>query len=249
MTKRTKLAAPLFALYALGASLPVSAQEAPPAEAVESVPAPKSVEKKGERVEGEVLEVIRPDIPTPDPDAPRLINWREARPNQADYPAKAWLEGAEGTVGYQINVDAEGKATRCFVDSSSGEPALDKATCAILMARAQFEPRRNEQGEAVAGIYKRGHRWRIREPEVPGTFRFEATFVLDETGRARDCEVSALDGSLPDELRRMAEKNACPFGQRRATAPYRDENGVPIAKRVTVKFAAQVSDVEPKAED
>jgi len=249
MTKSTNFAASLLALSALGASLPVSAQDAPPSEAVESDPVTRSVGKKVETVEGELLETMMPNFPNRNPDAPTLTNWREARPKQADYPAEAWLAGDEGVVKYQIAVDAEGKATKCSISASSGVPALDMVTCTVLMARAQFEPRINEEGEAIAGVYEGRHRWRKREPEITGSFRFVANFVIDEQGVASQCEVEALEGTLPRGMAKSIEKNPCPFGSRSSRIPFRDENGVPIAKRVSVEFAAQVSDVEPKAED
>ena len=249
MIKSTNFAGPLLALCALGSSLPVSAQEAAPSEAVESDPVTQSVEKKVEKVEGALLEVMIPDFPSRDPDAPRLTNWREARPNQADYPAEAWLEGAEGVVGYQITVDAQGRATGCSVSASSGVPALDKVTCTVLMARAQFEPRINEEGEAIAGVYEGRHHWRKRESDITGSFRFVANFVIDEQGRASQCSVEALEGPLPRGMAKSIEKDPCPFGNRSNRIPFRDENGVPIAKRVSVEFAAQVSDVEPKSQD
>lgn len=221
----------LTALSAACASIPVLAQTTERTEALQAMIEDMS-ESQGDNKGG-----------------PRLTNRALARPEQADYPPQSWLAGEEGAVRYEVAVDESGAVTSCTISESSGHEALDQATCDILIKRAEFEPALNEYGEAIAGTYRGRHRWRKREPQVPGAFQFEATFTLDETGRARDCEVSAIDGALPDELRRMAEKNACPFGERRATAPYRDENGVPVAKRVTVRFGATVDELTAKSED
>lgn len=231
----------IIALFAACGGHPALAQEAGEGQGVATPEAaPES---------SPVRATTRPNFFNRDPNGPQITNWKETRPTQADYPAQSWLDGEEGAVRYEIAVDAAGQATKCMILESSGHAALDKRTCDIVMERARFTPAQNEADEAIDGVHPGSHRWRKRELEVPGNFRFAATFILDEKGRTRDCELQTLDGDMPRNLEEMARKNACPFGARSSTAPYRDANGLPMAKRVTVEFTAQVSDVEPKSED
>lgn len=173
-----------------------------------------------------------------------LTNWREANSIQADYPPASWLADEEGLVVYEIAVDAAGKATGCTIAETSGHKALDKAACAAVIERGVFAPAQNEAGEGVEGVYRGRHFWRKRTPEVPGPFRFKATFTVDERGRAVDCVVDQAQGELPFGMEQSLAKNPCPFGSGSNLIPYRDENGVPMAKRVTFEFSAQVSDAE-----
>ncbi|MEM7701018.1 MAG: TonB family protein [Pseudomonadota bacterium] len=182
-------------------------------------------------------------------DGAQMTNWLEAQPQPADYPAASWLAGEEGLVRFQIAVDAQGKPSRCSITESSGYAALDKTTCGLVMERGEFTAAANEAGEAVNGVYEGRHRWRKRDPEVPGSFRFKATFVVDEEGRSSQCVIEALEGSLPSGMEKSIERNPCPFGSRRNRIPYRDENGVPVAKNVVVEFSAKVSDFEANASE
>jgi TonB family protein len=57
-----------------------------------------------------------------------------------DYPTEALASNAEGTVEYEVGIDPGGRPNSCKVTISSGNAALDQATCATVMAKARFRP-------------------------------------------------------------------------------------------------------------
>lgn len=84
--------------------------------------------------------------------------------SDADYPADAIRRGASGAVQFTLDVDAGGVPIRCTI-TGPADPELDRATCAIFMARARFEPARDSAGRAVPGIVSSRMRWVLPEPE------------------------------------------------------------------------------------
>lgn len=76
-----------------------------------------------------------------------------------DYPAMAIEQGLFGTVEVAFTVDDTGRATACTTVKSSGSTLMDEATCAATMPRARFEPARDAQGRAVAGLALRRVHW------------------------------------------------------------------------------------------
>ncbi len=68
-----------------------------------------------------------------------------------DYPDSARNRRAEGTAGFRLEIDATGRVIRSTVTQSTGDPALDAQTCAIILGRVQYIPARDAAGRAVAG--------------------------------------------------------------------------------------------------
>jgi protein TonB len=66
-----------------------------------------------------------------------------------DYPASAQASGAEGTSQAQITIGSDGRVVGCDIIRSSGNSALDSATCNILRRRAKFTPARDSNGQAT----------------------------------------------------------------------------------------------------
>jgi protein TonB len=64
-----------------------------------------------------------------------------------DYPASAQSAGAEGTAQAQLTVGPDGRVESCNITRSSGNSALDSATCNILRRRAKFTPARDSNGQ------------------------------------------------------------------------------------------------------
>ncbi|MEL6877891.1 MAG: hypothetical protein AAGL68_07315, partial [Pseudomonadota bacterium] len=61
-------------------------------------------------------------------------------------------------------------------------------------------------------------------------------------------EFISMDGYFPQKMlvvivRDRARGRLCPGGRSNRGVPYRDEDGVPVAKRVTVTFDVQLEDV------
>lgn len=76
-----------------------------------------------------------------------------------DYPPEARAARAEGTVGANVDIGRDGRVTRCTVVQSSGNSALDAATCRLIEQRFRYEPARNAAGEPVPDRLGRRQRW------------------------------------------------------------------------------------------
>jgi protein TonB len=64
-----------------------------------------------------------------------------------DYPASAQAAGAEGTARASLTVGPDGRVVACNITQSTGNGALDSATCNILRRRAKFIPARDSNGQ------------------------------------------------------------------------------------------------------
>lgn len=105
--------------------------------------------------------------PTLGAGAPRPVRPVASLVDYADYPVDAIRRGASGTVAVSIDVSAAGTPTRCTV-TQAADPALDAATCEILMTRAHFEAGRNRRGEPIAGTFSSRIRWILPDDSGSG---------------------------------------------------------------------------------
>ncbi|HEU4651467.1 MAG TPA: TonB family protein, partial [Croceibacterium sp.] len=80
-----------------------------------------------------------------------------------DYPRRALVDGAEGSVGYRLVVSTLGRVASCELTQPSGNRALDDATCRLITRRARFEAATDETGAKVLGTYSGSVRWEIPE--------------------------------------------------------------------------------------
>jgi TonB family protein len=78
-----------------------------------------------------------------------------------DYPKAALREEEEGTVGFTLQIGADGLVTKCAVTSSSGSAALDSATCSVLTERARFAPALDRRGKPTVDSLASRIIWRI----------------------------------------------------------------------------------------
>lgn len=88
-----------------------------------------------------------------------------------DYPAEALRKGEQGATGYRLDVDARGCVTGCTIVHPSGIPALDEATCPLLMRRARFRPAIDVNGAPIASTYSNVNWWLLPTPIPPGWTR------------------------------------------------------------------------------
>jgi TonB family protein len=111
-----------------------------------------------------------------------------------DYPAEAVKQGIEGSVFFEVDVDATGKPTACRIGASSGSQILDEATCKAVLARAKFEPALNASGKPVAGRYGRTTSWRLPTISEAG---YRAA-ILDFSGDPKHpiCTIKELGANL-----------------------------------------------------
>ncbi len=174
------------------------------------------------------------------PETPYPITGEALAIEGVDYPPASYLAKEEGKVGYQMAIDAQGKATDCSVTQSSGFARLDDATCSILMARnPEFSPAVSPDGEPIAGTFQGSADWVIREPDF-GNMSVEVAYVIDAKGGIESCEIIELSGDMPDDLDPAIVCERSPIG---TGAVYRNEQGIPVRKRVTVQFRTEVKDV------
>lgn len=71
-----------------------------------------------------------------------------------DYPAEVqrrWPRG--GRIFTRLWIEPSGRATRCDVMRSFGDPVADRLTCSLITERALFRPARDSQGRPVASWY------------------------------------------------------------------------------------------------
>lgn len=94
--------------------------------------------------------------PPPAPPAPRKVSAAKAKGSllglfsDEDYPASAQAAGAEGTAQASLTIGADGRVSGCSITRSSGNSALDAATCSILRRRAKFSPAIDSNGKATS---------------------------------------------------------------------------------------------------
>jgi zinc protease len=84
-----------------------------------------------------------------------------------DFPKKAQREGLTGAVVYRLAVDSGGRVRHCEIATSSGQPPLDKATCALLKERARFTPATDAGSHAIASVFGGTVRWALPAPPAP----------------------------------------------------------------------------------
>jgi protein TonB len=98
--------------------------------------------------------------PPPPPPPPRKVESARARGDVRtlfstdDYPASAQSAGAEGTAQAQLTIGPDGRVVGCSLIRSTGNGALDAATCNILRRRAKFTPARDSSGNPTTDTYQ-----------------------------------------------------------------------------------------------
>jgi protein TonB len=97
--------------------------------------------------------------PPPPPPPPRKVESARARGDvrslfsSDDYPASAQSAGAEGSAQAQLTIGPDGRVVGCSLVRSTGNGALDSATCNILRRRAKFTPARDSSGNPTTDTY------------------------------------------------------------------------------------------------
>ena len=76
-----------------------------------------------------------------------------------------WDARAAGTVTYRATIGTNGRLSDCRVTRSSGNPALDAATCALALRHVRFRPARDERGKKVADSALFEQEWTVDRRE------------------------------------------------------------------------------------
>jgi protein TonB len=103
-----------------------------------------------------VIQPVVPSPPAPPPPPRKVVSAQSAKGDLRtlfsadDYPASAQAAGAEGTSQASITIGPDGRVVGCNIIRSSGNTALDSATCNIIRRRAKFVPARDSNGNATS---------------------------------------------------------------------------------------------------
>ncbi|HEX6661351.1 MAG TPA: TonB family protein [Sphingomicrobium sp.] len=126
----------------------------------------------------QITTVVSPVIPPvapappapPPPPPPKKIEPARAKGDvrmlfsDSDYPASAQAAGAQGTAQAQLTIGPDGRVVGCSLVRSTGNGALDAATCNILRRRAKFTPAHDTSGAATTDTYTTPPiTWRLAE--------------------------------------------------------------------------------------
>ncbi|MDH2132966.1 energy transducer TonB [Sphingobium yanoikuyae] len=76
-----------------------------------------------------------------------------------DYPTDDKRPQGEGTTFFALLIAPNGQAIRCDITQSSGSTALDRKTCALILARAKFTHATDETGSAIHSQWHSRVRW------------------------------------------------------------------------------------------
>ena len=97
--------------------------------------------------------VTPPPAPPPPPPPHKTVSAQSARGDLRtlfsadDYPAAAQAAEAQGTAQATLTISPSGQVIGCSLVRSTGNGALDSATCNILRRRAKFTPARDSNGQ------------------------------------------------------------------------------------------------------
>ncbi|MBV9842887.1 MAG: energy transducer TonB [Sphingomonadaceae bacterium] len=78
-----------------------------------------------------------------------------------DYPPAALRNNEQGTVGFKLEVGADGRVTNCTVTSSSGFSDLDETACKLLTRRARFTPAKDASGNPMTDTFASRFTWQV----------------------------------------------------------------------------------------
>jgi protein TonB len=96
-------------------------------------------------------------------DGPAIRTRRiEGQFTSRDYPREASRAGIEGITVARLAIGANGRVSECIVRASSGNEALDRATCGIIISRFRFEPARDIRGDPTTDMVEWEQNWSLR---------------------------------------------------------------------------------------
>ncbi|WP_265563793.1 energy transducer TonB [Sphingomicrobium arenosum] len=147
-----------------------------------------------------------------------------------DYPADALRLDQEGAVRARLAITPQGTVSECVIVETSGSPALDRATCDILMERATFDPAVNNQGRLVEASYTTPLiHWRIHRQSVRAQSYAAAAdgvdppliFGFSSEGKPRRCEqlIFGADGISAQPCTSIQKTGALVIGMLIVTDP------------------------------
>lgn len=105
-----------------------------------------------------------------------------------DYPPAALRANETGVVSFELKVSSTGGVAGCRV-TGPASPALDEATCTLLLARARFSPALDKTGRPIEAVFNSRVTWKMPEQQaVPlGNWHSIALVGYDAKGTATSC--------------------------------------------------------------
>lgn len=85
--------------------------------------------------------------------------WQSGTIKDSDYPRSTSAAKRGGDVEVHFTIQPTGRVTHCRVRRSSGDSALDNATCRLIEARFRFRPATNAAGAPIASEYGWRQSW------------------------------------------------------------------------------------------
>lgn len=82
--------------------------------------------------------------------SPVLISVEPTHPIIEDLPVN---QKQTWTVGFNVSVNAYGRADSCIVTKSSGNSIIDRAGCQSMLPNAKFKPATDGKGNSVSGEF------------------------------------------------------------------------------------------------
>lgn len=126
-----------------------------------TAPAPQELDRQNGLIPAPLVasdsgkaKAIKPRIPAP---IGNFSHWV----TDEDYPTAALREERQGTVLFNVTVNAEGKVAKCEITSSSGSPDLDSAACNLWTERGSFRPALNSRGKPIVSKFPGRVRWTL----------------------------------------------------------------------------------------
>ena len=126
---------------------------------------------------------------------------------------------------------------------SSGHEDLDHATCRRVNEYTRNSLGAKEERPKVVDHTDFRFDWELKQPEFPDSITVTTRMIMERDGKEKSCELVEMSGPIPDRVRQITESEPCSWTLARTKAPYRDEEGRPIEKAVTVTYQVTVEDV------
>ncbi|TFU05829.1 TonB family protein [Polymorphobacter arshaanensis] len=180
--------------------------------------------------------------------------------NPRDYPQSAMRNDEMGVARIRVTVSPKGKPIDCAVIYSSDTESLDKASCAVMLARGSYTPAQDATGQPLYGVVRRLVSWSFglssanhrafEERNQPSDIDIIVTVtalpaglvapvaviadvLVTPTGQIADCNADA-GGAVPVELAQLACVQAKALSH---AMPAVDPTGVAVMSVQQIKLA------------
>lgn len=97
-----------------------------------------------------------------------------------DMPLRVLEAGITRTLVARINVRPDGSLYSCEIQSASGDPALDRHTCALIMKRGKYAPARWVNGSPAYGVDRLPFVWAVGVPSSPSALPADLSVTVSE---------------------------------------------------------------------